>query len=416
MALTREIDKEILERLREWMKEGKAPPVRMVVLPTNRCDLRCIFCGGVYEREAPNKWFHQKFSWKDELSDKKWIEIIREASELGVMEWLISGGGEPMIRANAVIEMLNTIKQMNSSSVIELSTNSTLITEKIAEKIVLSGCDYLQTGVDGPNAEIHDFLRGKEGAFEKTINAIRHLSSAKKKYHRDKPIIKVHVVLNSRNYDRLHDILRVVHEAGANFFAVAPMRVYGGGQEEAVNKAKLKMSEEQKEAVHKIWKEVEELAKELNMQLGPAFYKGLEEVTTKVEYRPPIKFNNPKIDRFLNAFCYAPFYGCIVDWAGNVGPCPCAGSVKHIADNSLLDMSLEEIWYGKFFTAVRERMLQDKPIELEKIFPEKKFEELMGLPLHPCEACGINVERKEISVRLARFLRGDSFADIFKAV
>ena len=67
MALTREIDKEILRRLIKWMKGKKAPPVRVVILPTNRCNLRCIFCGGVYEREAPNKWFPEPFSWKDGL-------------------------------------------------------------------------------------------------------------------------------------------------------------------------------------------------------------------------------------------------------------------------------------------------------------------------------------------------------------
>jgi MoaA/NifB/PqqE/SkfB family radical SAM enzyme len=415
MALTREVDKEILERLVKWVKEGKAPPVRCVILPTNRCNLRCIFCGGVYEREAPNKWFPNKFSWKDELSDKKWIEIVKEASSLGVREWLISGGGEPMVRSNTVIEILNTIKRTNPNSVIELSTNSTLITKEIAEKIVLSGCDYLQTGVDGPNPDVHDFLRGVKGSFKRTINAIKYISLAKKKYGKEKPTIKVHVVLCAKNYDKLPEMLKVVHSAGANFFAVAAMRVYGGGQEEAVNRAKIKMSEEQKKVVHEVWKEVEELAKEFNMQLGPAFYEGLEEVSQPIEYKISQKFEDRKINHFLSAFCYAPFYGCIIDWAGNVGPCPCAGSVKHIADNSLLTTSLENVWYGKFFTSVRECMLEGKQIKLEEILPEKNFDELRGLPLHPCEACGINVERKEISERLFRALKGESLEQILKS-
>jgi len=412
MALTREIDKEILERLSIWAKGGKAGPVRMVILPTNRCNLRCIFCGGVYEREAPNKWFPNKFSWEDELSDEKWIEIIREASKMGVREWLISGGGEPMIRSKAVVEMLNTIKELNKNSVIELSTNSTLITKEIAEQIVLSGCDYLQTGVDGPNAAIHDFLRGRKGAFKKTIKAINYLAEAKKKFGRDKPIIKVHVVLNKKNYDKLHEILKVVHKAGANFFAVAAMRIYGGGQEEAINKAGIRMSESERKAVHGIWRKVENLAKEYNMQLGPAFYEGLEQVEGRVEYKVEKKFGDEKIDKFLSAFCYAPFYGCIIDWAGNVGPCPCAGSVKNIWDNNVKEKSFKEIWYGEFFNKVRETMLDGKPIELEKIIPHMNPEKLRGLPLHPCEACGINVERKEISQRLSRYLRGESFEKI----
>jgi len=407
MALTREIDKEILRRLIKWMKGKKAPPVRVVILPTNRCNLRCIFCGGVYEREAPNKWFPEPFSWKDELSEERWIEIVGEICQMGALEWLISGGGEPMIRTKTTIKMIQTIKENNKKAIIELSTNATLINKKIAEELVLSELDYLQTGVDGPNAEIHDFLRGSKGAFNRTLKAIEYLAKAKRKYGKDKPIIKVHVVLNSKNYDKLHKIIKVVHKAGANFFAVAAMRVYGGGQEEAVNKAKLRMNEKQKKEVHKYWKLVEEYARKHNISLGPAFYEGLEEVSRKIEYKVETKRGKRK-NPFLNAFCYAPFYGCIIDWAGNVGPCPCAGSVKKILDNNLVERPFKEVWYGEFMTRCRNRVLQNKPIELEKIVPEMKPEELRGRPLHPCEACGINVERKEISERLSRYLNGES--------
>ncbi len=397
MALTRKIDREILDRLVSWMEKGKAPPVRMVLLPTNRCNLRCIFCGGVYERGDPN------FSWKDELSRRKWIEIVEEASDLGVMEWLIGGGGEPMERAETVVEMIKKIKQLNPNSVIELSTNGTLITKDVAEKLVQSECDFIQTGIDGPNAEIHDFLRGRDGAFNRTANAIKYLSSAKKKYKKEKPTIKVHVVLNSKNYGELPEMLRLIHSLGANFFAVAAMRVYGGGQEKAVNQAKIRMVDLQKRDVHKIWGEVEVLAEKFGMQLGPAFYEGLEEVSKSVEQKEPIKFGDPKIDHFLSTFCYAPFYGLIVDWAGNVGPCPCAGSVKD-TENNLRTKSLKEIWYGKFLRSVRNCMLQNKPIELEKILPDIN---LGGQPLHPCESCGINVERQEIVERISRLIKGE---------
>ncbi len=398
MALTRKIDKEILNRLVLWMEKNKSSPVRIVLLPTNRCNLRCVFCGGVYERKDPN------FSWKDELDRKKWIEIAEEANDLGVVEWLIGGGGEPMVRAETVVEMIKKIKQLNSNSVIELSTNGTLITKDIAKKLVLSGCDFIQTGIDGPNAKIHDFLRGRKGAFKRTVKAIKYLSSAKKKYKKEKPTIKVHVVLNSKNYDKLLKMLKLIYSLGANFFAVAAMRVYGGGQEKTVNKVKIRMNNLQKREVHKIWKEVEKLAYKLNIQLGPAFYEGLEEVSESIEHKEPMKFQDSCTNHFLSAFCFAPFYGFIVDWVGNVGPCPCAGSVRDTGNN-LQTKSLKEIWYGKFLTSVREYMLQGKTMELENLFPGK---DLKGLPLHPCESCGINVERQEIVERLSRIIKGES--------
>ena len=69
MALNEMVNKEILIRLSKWAKGEIAPPVRMVLLPTNRCNLRCLFCGGVYERDDP------KFTYKDEMSMEKWIQL-----------------------------------------------------------------------------------------------------------------------------------------------------------------------------------------------------------------------------------------------------------------------------------------------------------------------------------------------------
>lgn len=389
------LNKEITLRLSKWMTEDFVPPIRMVVLPTNRCNLRCLFCGGVYEREDSS------FTYKDEMSSQKWIQIINDATKFGVKEWLIGGGGEPMVRANTVVEMIKTIKRLNPCSAIELSTNGTLITPSIAKNLVSAGCDFIQTGIDGSDAETHDLLRGRKGAFERTTNAIKLLASAKKMLGVNKPIIKVHVVLNAKNYNKLPQMISLIHSLGANFFAVAAMRVYGGGQEVAVNKAKLRMSEEQRKEVHQTWKKVEELASQYGIILGPAFYEGLEEVSKVIEYEIPTNFNDEQISCFLSAFCHAPFYSLIVDWAGNVGPCACAGSVKNTGNN-LKTKSIREVWYGDFLKSVRNFMLNGKPIRLEEILPISGG---LGVPMHPCESCGINVERKEIKDNLINYLK-----------
>ena len=454
MALSETLNKEILSRLSKWVLEGAAGPVRMVVLPTNRCNLRCLFCGGVYEREASD------FTYDDEMITERWAQIVEEGTKLGVMEWLIGGGGEPLVRDDTTIEMIRTIKRINSLSTIELSTNGTLITPSIAEALVSAGCDFIQIGIDGPDAETHNFLRGKEDAFQRSSTGIRYLAEAKKKLGKDKPVIKIHVVLNSKNHDKLLEMITHGHSLGANFFAVAAMRVYGGGQQKAVDGAVLRMTEEQKKKTHEVWKKVEKFAAENNMILGPAFYEGLEEVSQAVEYEQDVKIPqytdlpqdtialqqstisqdnqsqpseisqehassqgdeglqdksvsqnskaqekvNPKqseIDRFLSAFCYAPFYGLIVDWAGNVGPCPCAGSVQNTGNN-LKIKSLEDVWYGDFFKTVRETMLQGKPIKLEDILIGQNVN---GMPQHPCESCGINIERYEMVQRLGPIIR-----------
>jgi MoaA/NifB/PqqE/SkfB family radical SAM enzyme len=387
--------KEILQRLGEWATGGRASPVRMVTLPTNRCDLDCIFCGGVLVRQSP------EFTSKDELPTEEWVRIAKEATRFGVREWLIGGGGEPFMRAGTVIAMVSTIKRMNPQSVIEISTNGTLFSHEAARQLVRWGCDQIQFGVDGPTAQIHDFLRGVDGTFERVTSAIRYLAEVKAKLGRQKPIIKMHIVLNSMNYDKLPEMVRLASNLGVNHFAAAAMRVDDGNRSR-VERAGLRLNDEQKNRIHKIWKKVEKIATNLNINLGPVFCEGMEEVSKTMVYKSSARFRQKSISRFLAAFCFAPFYSLIVDWAGNVGPCACGGSI-HNPTNNLHVKSIEEVWYGDFFKSVRDCMLRGDPIHLDQLIPlpEQKPE---GLPINPCESCGINLERQRLAVELPKFI------------
>jgi MoaA/NifB/PqqE/SkfB family radical SAM enzyme len=352
-------------------------------------------------RERPD------FSYDDELSTERWIEIVKEACEMGVKEWLIGGGGEPLIRADAVLAMVRTIKNYDPESVIEISTNGTYLTQEMAEELVRLKCDFIQVGIDGHTEEIHDFLRGKKNAFKNTTNGIRYLSYAKNKLRSKKPFIKVHVVLNSKNYLHLPDLFLLAKSLGANHFAVAAMRVDDGNRD-MVESAGLRLNLKQKKEVHKIWKKVEEIAKDSDVMLGPAFYEGMEEVSTVVEYeKPKTIFEDKNINNFLSAFCFAPFYSLIVDWAGNVGPCACAGSVR-IVDKSLNNLgkkSLKEVWYGNFLNSARKCVKEGRPLDLREYFtlPDNTIPE--GSPVNPCKTCGINVERKELLEWLPNLLK-----------
>jgi hypothetical protein len=182
------------------------------------------------------------------------------------------------------------------------------------------------------------------------------------------------------------------------------MRVDDGNRPQ-IEKAGLRLSDAQKGEVHKIWKEVEEVSRSLGLELGPAFYEGMEEVSEVIEYdeRPPVSFSQKFINRFLAAFCFAPFYSLIVDWAGNVGPCACAGSVEN-PTNNLRTGDIKEIWYGKFFQSARKSMLRGEPLRLEKLLPMGKgLSE--GKSVNPCKTCGINIERQEINSELPPLLK-----------
>ena len=57
-----------------------------------------------------------------------------------------------------------------------IMTNGYLLPEK-AEGLIKAGLDYAQVSIDGPE-EVHDSIRGVEGAYRHAIDGIRMLNQA----------------------------------------------------------------------------------------------------------------------------------------------------------------------------------------------------------------------------------------------
>ena len=90
------------------------------------------------------------------------------------------------------------------------------------------------------------------------------------------------------------------------------------------------------------------------------------------------------VNKFLNAFCLAPFCSLGVDALGNVGRC--AAAYRHSSPVNLRGKSIREVWYGEFFEAARKLMLEGKPLGKE------------------CKTCGIINQRFIMRSRLAALI------------
>ena len=58
---------------------------------------------------------------------------------------------------------------------LHLNTNSILLDERRREAVLAAGVRSFNISVDGATAELHDRLRGKEGAFDTTVDRLRDL-------------------------------------------------------------------------------------------------------------------------------------------------------------------------------------------------------------------------------------------------
>lgn len=143
--------------------EGIRPPYSVQFELTFRCNLVCNMC---YNGSGPAR--------PGELSDDEWIDVVRDAIDLGVLEAIVSGG-EALLRGRAFVRRI--LGMLSDAGVsIHFITNGTYITPEFVRS--LRGCNMriCQTSIDGPTAEIHNAIRGRQN-FEQVTRAT-HLFAA----------------------------------------------------------------------------------------------------------------------------------------------------------------------------------------------------------------------------------------------
>jgi len=405
------IHKLVVERLHKWASGGKAPPTKATLIITDYCNLNCLFCRGAFRSKEPG-------FYKDEFTTEKWISVAKEGAQLGIKEWAITGG-EPFMRTDTVAGIISVIKSEDPSSLINLTTSGSFLTLEVANEIVKLGCNKIEVGIDAPNAKIHDFLRGREGSFETATNSIKYLAYAKRKLGKQEPRIILKTVLNSKNYDKLPEMVVLANFLGADAIDVVPLRMYEENLS-LIEKNGLKMNDNQKDEMDGIWRKVEEAGKKHRIDVVKEFTPGTEDISKIVnqnlEETPNInnlffsftpllpliqsvssmirdrrskKETSDSINKFLSAFCFAPFYSLIIDPKGNVGPCSSIppSEFENLPFLNLRENTLEDIWYGQFFDFIRNLSIEGKHISKR------------------CKSCGLVKERRSMLNDMKNFDR-----------
>ncbi len=157
-------------RISQYMQEIAAPtplgPARKPPGPVviwnliRRCNLTCKHCYSI-------------------SADKDFAGELSTAEAFGVMDdlkafkvpCLILSGGEPLLRPD-FFEIARRSKQMGFYTA--LSSNGTLIDLAMMRRIAPIDFDYVGISLDGL-AETHDRFRRLQGAFDRSLAALRHL-------------------------------------------------------------------------------------------------------------------------------------------------------------------------------------------------------------------------------------------------
>jgi MoaA/NifB/PqqE/SkfB family radical SAM enzyme len=292
---------EKIKRLLQWSIGKKTAPYMLEIWPTFKCNLNCIFCAHNLERNKEN----QDYSKKIKLN--RWLEILDEAHKMDVKLIRLAGGGEPM---NVDDISLFTTKVKSYGMKGTMTTNGTLFDENLIKDLVKSEWDEIEFSVDGPNAEIHDYFRGK--SFDKIIDTLKLFNHYKKKFGKDKPEIYFNTVFNKLNFDKIGQMLELASSVDCKKILLLNLNI------DTPESEKLKLNETQIKNFDENISLLEAKAKKLNVYLCLNLVNYLKDEKKKEDFILP---NISKNFKFLEVPCFEPWYSMQIRHDGLISPC-----------------------------------------------------------------------------------------------
>lgn len=343
------ISKELKQRLTDWLEGKERPPYKIILFPTGFCNLNCKFCKndhGVVE----------------ELSDEKIMRTVKEGIDLGVEEWWITGGGEPLMRKNLTLNIVEEIK--GEDKFCDLMTNGTLLDDETIERLVRCGLDRILISLDGPSATVNDKIRGK-GVFDKVIKSIKRINYYKEEFKSEKPEIQISSVINSYNYNKLVEMAYLAQELGVDELELHQMLVY---EDTRKTVSDLILDDREKEELTENIKEVKDISDNFSLNFNS------DALDLQLSEDKELRAGKKEKDE-TQFFCFQPFYTLLIDMAGKVAPCCPGGSSARKVDFE--NRTLRDIWYGEYLTGLRDQVIAGNKMDF-------------------CENCGVNNLREDL--------------------
>jgi radical SAM protein with 4Fe4S-binding SPASM domain len=272
-------------------------PISILWEVTHACNLGCLHCLSSSGKPA-----------QGELSTSEAKALIEELARLHVFSVTV-GGGEPLLRKD-LFELLEMLTEKNLAA--RLSTNGYAVTKDTLHKLADLNVFSVQVSVDGLR-ETHDRFRGRPGAFDRAIRALRLFSEAG--YH-----TFLTATATALNVEEMPALLDLALDLGVSTLKMGPYVPLGRA---AQNQALLSLSPQQLQELARIMhRRKEESDGRIDLQIDGLFPWLLESA--------PASSQCPEV----GPGCSAGTASVTVSYDGNVYPCAymrdtSAGNVRH---------------------------------------------------------------------------------------
>jgi MoaA/NifB/PqqE/SkfB family radical SAM enzyme len=300
-------------------------PLKVSWEVTYSCNSRCMSC---------QRWKNPEN--RNYLSFAEGKGLLAQLADVNVPNISFTGG-EPLLRSD-IYDLIAYAKALNMTT--SLSSNSLTLNEKNVKRICGSGLDILYLSLDGGSPEIHDALRGVQGSFEKTINAIQLIHASKEK---SKPSIFVNITVNKKNAADLITIVKKCDDLDIDGITIQPVHDFADLQLAIDDDLRLNATD-----IQVMNDQIEVLSKDYG-RFFPMVREYLDNFETYVR--------NP--EELYKYRCVAAYLTVEINPYGEVFPCP----AEFESMGNLRKNSFKEIWYSKHSNNLRKKIKHgDHPI------------------------------------------------------
>jgi MoaA/NifB/PqqE/SkfB family radical SAM enzyme len=375
-------------RLVKYFQGEPQPPFKLILTPTDRCNLNCIFCPNYVARQQ------NRYKRENEMEGKEWLDVIKQAVEFGVRQWCFLGGGEPLLRSEIILPALEIIKRKHRSMEFEIITNGSLFSEELLEGLVKVCEEKKEKNEEHALLQLTVSIHGLKKTYqeitgfdmyEKVVKNLEILRDLKKKAKVKYPLVQVNVVLNKKNINEIEEFLNVYsNDLKVEQIAVHGLRAYPEIKE--VVKDILPSMEEASSVINLVNKMKEKWKSDVSLL---PLTSHLMQVNTESENKPTEDSFAEKF-KFMGYHCFEPWYDMMINPDGTVARC--AAFTTRNEPVSIRKNSLREIWFGAFLNQVRDNIANGRLME-------------------GCNPCGLMsntiVIRETLKMFIEKHLKGD---------
>jgi len=183
-------------------------PIAFYAIVNERCNVRCRYCA--YWR-LPH--------YETEMTNEDWQSALLSIRDFVGKFSINFSGGEPFLRRG----FIDLLAWCNANGIMAgVTTNGSALTLRNVEKIVAAKPFNINISVDAPSAEIHDYLRGWPGLFDKLSSGIGYLRAERERQGVHFPIT-IKPTVTSRNFRHLPALVDWAKKVGATSVSMQPM-------------------------------------------------------------------------------------------------------------------------------------------------------------------------------------------------